>query len=79
MQGLFVDPSYQGHRIGSRLLQHGLELVDRDGLECYLEASPEGAGVYRRLGFEVVEEMKLAGGKFCVQFMIRKAKQAEAS
>ena len=50
--------------------------MDRDGLECYLEASPQGANVYRRLGFEDVERMELMGGKFVIGFMIRRVKAA---
>lgn len=49
-----VDPVAQGRGLGTRLLEHGLEVSDRDGLPAYLEAtSPRSRDLYHRHGFTV--------------------------
>lgn len=44
---------------GSALLKWGAELADKEGLPSWLEASPEGHGLYKRFGFEPVDVMDL--------------------
>lgn len=39
---LVVDPKYQRQGIGSKLLEDGLNEVDRRGLQCVLGASRDG-------------------------------------
>ncbi|KAF2167029.1 hypothetical protein M409DRAFT_22467 [Zasmidium cellare ATCC 36951] len=52
LQAMIVSPSHQKRGMGTQLLKHGLrELVDRDGLDCYLEASEVAARLYERNGF----------------------------
>jgi GNAT superfamily N-acetyltransferase len=47
-----VDPTAQGRRLGSALLQHALAICDADRLPAYLEAtSPRGRNLYARHGF----------------------------
>ena len=47
-----VDPTAQGRRLGSTLLQHALAICDADGLPAYLEAtSPRSRNLYARHGF----------------------------
>lgn len=71
---MFVDPDYQGRGIGGKLMQRGMELVDADGRDCYVEASAAGVGVYRRAGFEVREELPLETAPGTITIMIRKAR-----
>lgn len=60
---LGTDPSRQGQGVGSALLQPVLERCDLDGTRAYLESSKErNIPFYRRHGFEVTGEVKLAGG-----------------
>lgn len=55
---LVVDPSVQRGGIGARLQQEGLDMADKDGLDCYLETQkPENLVYYRRFGYEVAEEL----------------------
>ncbi|KAH7028871.1 acyl-CoA N-acyltransferase [Microdochium trichocladiopsis] len=54
LEMLATDPAHQGRGAGSRLLRYGCEQADRDGVEAYLEASPGGARMYHRHGFEEV-------------------------
>ncbi|MGW4527950.1 GNAT family N-acetyltransferase [Amycolatopsis sp. NPDC004378] len=51
-QFIGVRPGLQGQGIGGRLLRHGLDRADAEGVPTYLEASsPASTRLYRRLGF----------------------------
>ncbi|KAG9235063.1 acyl-CoA N-acyltransferase [Amylocarpus encephaloides] len=56
---LIVSPSLQRRGIGTLMLSEGLKEVDRRGLQCVLGASPEGAGLYEKIGFKEVGSMEL--------------------
>jgi ribosomal protein S18 acetylase RimI-like enzyme len=59
--GVARDSQAQG--IGSALLEHELDGIDRDGMPAYLEASSErNRALYERHGFEVLEAVTLPGG-----------------
>ncbi|EKG13338.1 hypothetical protein MPH_09620 [Macrophomina phaseolina MS6] len=60
LAGLATHPDYQGNGLGAALVRWGLEQAEKDGLPVYLEATPAGAPLYKRLGFEVVEEHDLS-------------------
>ena len=45
-------PAYQGKGIGSQLLKWGLDIADEKRLECWINASPVGLSLYKRLGWE---------------------------
>lgn len=50
-----VDPTAQGRRLGSMLLQHALAISDEAKLPAYLEATtPRNRNLYARHGFEIV-------------------------
>lgn len=51
---LATSPEFQRRGLGSLLLSHGLELADREGRRCYIEATPAGWPVYLKLGFRDV-------------------------
>jgi len=73
---LGVLPEYQGHGIGSMLLQEALNVVDQTGMDAYLEtASPHNVRLYKRFGFETVEQMTVLGNTNWL--MIRKGRNAE--
>lgn len=48
---LAVDPEYQRQGVGSVLLDWGMDIADRVGIQSYLEASEVGRALYRRYGF----------------------------
>jgi len=71
-----VAPAAQGRGLGSRLMRPTLDRCDRDGLPAYLEASSErSAALYERLGFRLVEEVRV-GGSPPLRLMIRPAAAA---
>lgn len=51
---LVVDPEWQRRGIGKRLLEEVLSVVDEKGWEAFIDASPAGLGLYKKLGWEEV-------------------------
>ena len=58
---VIVDPQCQGRRIGQRLMQGLLDGLD--GYSVLLHATPEGRGLYERLGFVTTGEVRQHQGK----------------
>jgi len=59
---LAVLPARQGEGIGSRLLQHFCDSVDRLGAAAYLEtATRDNVRLYERFGFSVTGEVSVLG------------------
>jgi GNAT superfamily N-acetyltransferase len=57
-----VHPDMQGKGLGSALLRPMLDRCDWEGLPAYLEASSErNAALYERLGFQLTDELRIAG------------------
>ncbi len=53
---------HQGHGFGARVLEPVLAICDAQGLAAHLESSnPRNVPFYQRHGFEVTEEIELAG------------------
>lgn len=60
---LGVDPARQGQGLGVAVVRPVLEICDRDRVLAWLESTnPRNHGFYRRLGFEVAEQVPMAGG-----------------
>ena len=76
LASMAVHPDHQGRGIASQLVSHGLKLVDADGAECYLEATPSGRRVYERAGFVVKAEIPQLDGKYALVVMVRPAVSA---
>lgn len=68
---LAVDPDYQGLGLARKLVDMGLAWADADGVPTYLEATPEGAKIYPRFGFEKVGEYPFFGGENICEFHVR--------
>ena len=70
-----VDPARQGQGLGSALLKHALEIIDRNSLPAFLESSnPRNISLYERYGFEVVGRIQI-GSSPPVHPMIRAAQK----
>jgi GNAT superfamily N-acetyltransferase len=48
---LAVSPHYQRCGIGARLLEWGLQRCDKEGLECWIDATDKGKGLYLKHGW----------------------------
>lgn len=54
-----VDPKFQGHGLGSALLDATLATIDAKGMPSYLESSNEkNVPLYKRHGYEVINEFR---------------------
>jgi ribosomal protein S18 acetylase RimI-like enzyme len=62
LQLLGVDPRLQGTGVGSALVRAHLPRVDAEGMPAHLETTVENLEFYRRLGFESVGSVQIAGG-----------------
>ena len=58
---LVVKPGAQRRGVGGALLRAGLRVVDAldegKGWRCWIDATPQGAGLYRRLGWQEVHSV----------------------
>jgi len=73
-----VHPTQQGNGLGGALMRPTLERCDREGLPAYIEASSErSAGLYERLGFEHIEQLRV-GGSPPLWLMLRPARHSQA-
>jgi len=67
-----VKPEHQGEGCGSALMAPVLAQCDREGIPAYLEATnPKNLRLYRRLGFEAVDEIQ-AGPSVVITPMVRR-------
>ena len=74
---LAVDPPHQGKGHGSRLVRDMLAHIDTEGLPCYVETEGErNIAMYRRYGFEPVDEYVIPGTTETITAMIRPAYKA---
>jgi GNAT superfamily N-acetyltransferase len=56
-----VLPSMQGRGLGGALMRPTIERCDQERLPAYLEASSaRSAALYERLGFQLIEELRVA-------------------
>lgn len=67
----------KGRGTGRKLVEWGLEKVDAGGCEAYLEASPEGRGLFERFGFRVADRLVYLDGAYVECSMVRDAKVKE--
>ncbi|KAK6380754.1 hypothetical protein LTS17_004954 [Exophiala oligosperma] len=58
---MFVDAEYQRRGYGRALMNWGIAVADALTLPCWIEASSKGEGLYRQLGFEDKERVKVWG------------------
>jgi GNAT superfamily N-acetyltransferase len=71
---LCVDDKWRGKGIGKKLVQWGLDKCQELGIPAYLEASDMGFPLYKKLGFEVLEELDEKGAKLPVMLWTPKKK-----
>ncbi|KAG0649107.1 hypothetical protein D0Z07_4391 [Hyphodiscus hymeniophilus] len=64
MEVLAVSPEYQRMGVGDKLLAWGLSEADRLGVECWIEASPFGLGLYKKKGWVEIEHVDVDLGRW---------------
>ncbi|KAL1971085.1 hypothetical protein VTN77DRAFT_36 [Rasamsonia byssochlamydoides] len=57
LEMLFTYPTHQRRGAGSLLMAEVLSIADEHGDSAYLEATPDGNALYRKWGFETVDEV----------------------
>ncbi|KAI8963154.1 acyl-CoA N-acyltransferase [Daldinia sp. FL1419] len=72
---LGVREDSRGKGAGKQLLRWGIAKADDAGLEAFLAASPAGAPLYAKHGFDLIETVPLDDGKRLESFMMRPAKK----
>ena len=76
---LGVAPTQQGRGFGSALLQPILARADADGVSCYLETfNARLVAFYRKQGFRVVAEERVANGGPSFWGMVRDADEGRS-
>lgn len=82
---LATRKEWQGKGAAGILLRWGLERADEEGVECFIEASPEGKPIYERFGWRergrLVLDLKGRGveeEEYVEVFMVREAKGIES-
>lgn len=68
---MVVHPDYQGRGIAGRLLERGLEEVDRAQQDIYLEGTAAGRRLYLRHGFEDLEDIDMELVDYKIVAMMR--------
>ena len=61
---LHVLPLHQRNGAGTALIDWGLEMADKESLECYVETSPAAHSACVKKGFRHVAEMRIQLGKY---------------
>lgn len=51
LESLGTHPDYQRRGAGSMLVKWGCDLADKDGVAAFVNASKEGAALYKKYGF----------------------------
>ena len=81
-----TDPAYQGKGAGSQMMRFGMEKADEEGVEAYLEASPDAVPLYEKFGFReasrtdtFIKNERVKGTWYRNLFMIRPAKDKSSA
>ncbi|KAH7165779.1 acyl-CoA N-acyltransferase [Dactylonectria macrodidyma] len=71
-----VRKEWMGKGAASPLMRWGVDRADEDGLPCFLEATPNGRGMYEKYGFRVVgqQEFESPTGTAVDFYMLRDAR-----
>ncbi|KGQ01870.1 hypothetical protein PAAG_11446 [Paracoccidioides lutzii Pb01] len=60
------------------MIKYGLDLVDADGVECYVDSSPDTLAMYEKFGWVKVHEkefMQLGDFRYVESYCVRLAER----
>jgi GNAT superfamily N-acetyltransferase len=66
---LFTDPAYQGKACGRTMMQWGNDVADALMLPCWIEASPAGELLYKQMGYEPRERVRVPTKTFVSEYL----------
>ncbi|KAI0123818.1 hypothetical protein BJ170DRAFT_687069 [Xylariales sp. AK1849] len=81
LEFLAVHPDYKGHGVASMLVQSGVTQSEKMEVDIFMLAMKAGLGVYKRLGFDMLEyliqdDSQFGGkGEYGTYFLERKSKR----
>ncbi|KAI1133951.1 acyl-CoA N-acyltransferase [Hypoxylon sp. FL0543] len=75
LEMLGVRKEFQRKGAGKLLVEWGTTKADESGIEAFLAASPAGAPLYAKHGFEIVDTVFIDEGRRIESFMLRPAKK----
>ena len=59
-----MHPDYQGKGIGTMMVKYGIDAAERMGIDIFVLAFEMGVEIYRKLGFELLEQITLDDSEF---------------
>jgi GNAT superfamily N-acetyltransferase len=75
---LCTDKEYQRKGCGRMMMQWGNDVADALMLPCWIEASPEGEGLYRQMGYEGRDRVRIRTESFLGEYLhMRRATMTE--
>lgn len=77
LEMIVTRAAHQGRGAGAMMMEWGVQRADEDGVECYLDATPEGKPLYGRYGFVDVETWRFFDEVYVHSFMVRKKTREE--
>lgn len=81
---LAVHPDNRGQRVGSMLVESGIEEARKMSLDVFVHGMKAGLGVYKRAGFKLVDQMILddspygGKGEYGSYFLVKEAEEKQA-
>ncbi|KAL2416022.1 hypothetical protein ABEF91_002985 [Exophiala dermatitidis] len=66
---LFTVQEYQGKGCGRMMMQWGNDVADSLMLPCWIEASPEGEPLYKKMGYEGRERVRIETASFVSEYL----------
>jgi predicted N-acetyltransferase YhbS len=70
---LVISPAFQRRGIGKLLTQDGIDRAHANGCPVFVIASPPGALLYHRLGFELKEAPEITDNKIVQRIMVKES------
>lgn len=77
MELLGTDASYKNRGAASMILQYGCDRADEEGVECYVDSSPQALRLYQKFGWvkKAEREMPQVGDfRYTEHFLVRPAR-----